>query len=151
MQMKMDGRTALVTGGSMGLGRAMGAAFAGAVVAARRRVADSRFRDEEPSSVSEVTENDGQISPRLRRLRCPFLRAAALVRPIPPQLAPQTDQYVEPQSEGPARALRSDDWPQQVPALPRADPAGGAAGWRADTDSSCLAVRTGYVSCRPPA
>ena len=40
---------------------------------------------------------------------------------------------------------------QQVPALPRADPAGGAAGWRADTDSSGLAVRTGYVWCRPPA
>jgi 3-oxoacyl-[acyl-carrier protein] reductase len=30
MQMKMDGRSAVVTGGSMGLGRAMGAAFAGA-------------------------------------------------------------------------------------------------------------------------
>ena len=32
--------------------------------------------------------------------------------------SPHIDQYVEPQSERSARALRGDDWPQQVPALP---------------------------------
>ena len=54
MQMKMDGRTALVTGGSMGLGRAMGAAFAGAgaqvALVARREEPLKQAADEIASS-----------------------------------------------------------------------------------------------------
>lgn len=67
MQMKMDGRTALVTGGSMGLGRAMGAAFAGAgaqvALVARREEPLKQAADEIASSTgAKVIAVAGDVS-----------------------------------------------------------------------------------------